>query len=81
MFINIDRLKVRPESILLIINKYAVRSQYSLWPIYSIHYNLVGFFALSCNSTPLGFCLRVIVNKKTTNVEKTTSSIISVTVN
>ena len=28
--------------------------------------------------TPLGFCLRVIVNKKPLNLEKTTSSVLSV---
>ena len=31
-----------------------------------------------CNSTPLGFCLRVIVNEKPRNLEKTTSSVLSV---
>jgi len=31
--------------------------------------------------TPLGFCLRVIVNKKPLNLEKTTSGVLSVIVN
>ena len=39
--------------------------------------------SLSCNLsgmhvTPLGFCLRVIVNEKPLNLEKTTSSVLSV---
>ena len=32
-------------------------------------------FHADCGVTPLGLCLRVIVNKKTLNIEKTTSSV------
>ena len=35
----------------------------------------------SMRVTPLGFCLRVIVNEKTLNLEKTTYSVMSVIVN
>ena len=43
--------------------------------------SLCMFFQCSMRVTPSGFCLRVVANEKSFNLEKTTSSVLSVMVN